>query len=152
MLPSEFSLQVFYSLIDILIDQTQLNESHELFKDIQRKLLLLQKRAEKMKLFEFVCGAYLLTARLYFYRYMLDEGTDYIDKVSELATTYHLYYFIQKASIEVDSFNKIKDTIKNRLLLTEENTLTLERNFEQYQKQILDYATKAKEIIEREDN
>ena len=151
-LPPEISLLTLYCVIDVMIDQTQLNKSDEFFNSIQRKLVSFKSQAEKLGLFEYVCGAYILHARLLFYKYRLDEATNYLDKVKELATTKHIYYFIDKATTEIESFNKLKDNIKINLSLTDESTLTLERNFEEYQKQILDYALRAKALIEKDEN
>ena len=150
-LAPEFSLMTFYSILDLSIEQTQLDKSIDFFKEIEAKLKDFRVIAEKFNIYEFVCGSNLLTARLYFYKYRLDEVTDYIDKVKDMATNEHIYYFIQKASMEVQSFNKLKDTIKSSLSLTDETTATLEKNFEKYQKQINEYAIRAKQIINQEE-
>ena len=136
---------------NLSIEQTQLDKSIEFFKEIEAKSKDFRIIAEKLNMYEFVCGSNLLTTHLYFYKYRLDEATDYIGIVKDMATNEHIYYFTQKASMEVQSFNKLKDIIKSSLSLTDETTATLERNFEEYQKQINYYAIHAKQIIKQEE-
>ena len=54
--------------------------------------------------------------------------------------------------MEIKEFNQVKSTIKQRLSLTEESTLTLERDFDKYKEQIIDYAKRARNIIEKEES
>ena len=86
LLPPEISLMTFYSIIDLLIEQSQSDKSDAISDSIQSKLALLRSQAQKNNLYEFVCGSFILQARFFFYQYKLDEAADYLEKVTDTAT------------------------------------------------------------------
>ena len=97
---------------------------------------------------EYILGAYILRAKLSFSRYDILKALEALNKVKELALKEKLYLYQELANEEARSFDKVKDTIKKGLSL--QDRALEERDFEEYMRQMKDYATRAKEILEKE--
>ena len=145
----ELLLIVQHAIVDLKINQYQLNKSQELFKEINIGIENIINFGKQTGNAEYICGAHILSAKLSFSRYNISNALEALNKVRELALKEKLYLYQELANAEAQSFDKVKDTIKKGLSL--QDTALEERDFEEYMRQMKDYATRAKEILEKEE-